>query len=154
MITIWIDADSCPTLVREYVLSYAEKNNFSVNFVANKNVSSDKKNYKMIICEKTKNSADDYIVSNAKKTDLVITRDVLLAERLVKKEIFTINDRGTFFSAENIKEKVEDRNYDFNLAQLGFSGSKTKSYGEKEFKKFVNCFEKIIKKILVNFYSS
>ena len=31
-ITIWIDADSCPKLVREFVLKYAENKNLSVIF--------------------------------------------------------------------------------------------------------------------------
>lgn len=147
MIKVWIDADSFPTLLKSFILEYAEKNYLEIIFVANKPIKSDKKNFKMILAENTKDSADNIIFENITEKDIAITRDILLAERLVQKNIKTINDRGTYFSKENIKNKVEERNYDFNLAQLGFSGSKEKNYGMKELKKFRECFEKTLKKI-------
>ena len=147
MIKVWIDADSFPTLLKNFILEYAEKNYLEIIFVANKPIKSDKQNFKMILAENTKDSADNIIFENITEKDIAITRDILLAERLVQKNIKTINDRGTYFSKENIKKKVEERNYDFNLAQLGFSGSKGKNYGMKELKKFRECFEKTLKKI-------
>ena len=147
MIKVWIDADSFPTLLKNFILEYAEKNYLEIIFVANKPIKSDKQNFKMILAENTKDSADNIIFENITEKDIAITRDILLAERLVQKNIKTINDRGTYFSKENIKKKVEERNYDFNLAQLGFSGSKEKNYGMKELKKFKECFEKTLKKI-------
>lgn len=147
MIKVWIDADSFPTLLKNFILEYAEKNYLEIIFVANKPIKSEKQNFKMILAENTKDSADNIIFENITKKDIAITRDILLAERLVQKNIKTINDRGTYFSKENIKKKVEERNYDFNLAQLGFSGSKEKNYGMKELKKFRECFEKTLKKI-------
>ena len=147
MIKVWIDADSFPTLLKSFILEYAEKNYLEIIFVANKPIKSEKHNFKMILAENTKDSADNIIFENITEKDIAITRDILLAERLVQKNIKTINDRGTYFSKENIKKKVEERNYDFNLAQLGFSGSKEKNYGMKELKKFRECFEKTLKKI-------
>ena len=147
MIKVWIDADSFPTLLKNFILEYAEKNYLEIIFVANKPIKSDKQNFKMILAENTKDSADNIIFENITEKDIAITRDILLAERLVQKNIKTINDRGTYFSKETIKKKVEERNYDFNLAQLGFSGSKEKNYGMKELKKFRECFEKTLKKI-------
>ena len=147
MIKVWIDADSFPTLLKNFILEYAEKNYLEIIFVANKPIKSEKQNFKMILAENTKDSADNIIFENITEKDIAITRDILLAERLVQKNIKTINDRGTYFSKENIKRKVEERNYDFNLAQLGFSGSKEKNYGMKELKKFRECFEKTLKKI-------
>ena len=147
MIKVWIDADSFPTLLKNFILEYAEKNYLEIIFVANKPIKSEKQNFKMILAENTKDSADNIIFFFFSEKDIAITRDILLAERLVQKNIKTINDRGTYFSKENIKKKVEERNYDFNLAQLGFSGSKEKNYGMKELKKFRECFEKTLKKI-------
>ena len=147
MIKVWIDADSFPTLLKNFILEYAEKNYLEIIFVANKPIKSEKQNFKMILAENTKDSADNIIFENITEKDIAITRDILLAERLVQKNIKTINDRGTYFSKENIKKKVEERNYDSYLAQLGFSGAKEKNYGMKELKKFRECFEKTLKKI-------
>ena len=149
MITIWVDADSCPKSVRTYLIDYSFKLKLKINFVANKKIPCHNEHifFSMIITDNQSQAADNYIFNNTSQYDIVITRDILLAERLVQKNIKTINDRGTYFSKENIKKKVEERNYDFNLAQLGFSGSKEKNYGMKELKKFRECFEKTLKKI-------
>ena len=42
MTHIWIDADSCPRLVREYTADYAQKNHLSLTLVANKPVQTEK----------------------------------------------------------------------------------------------------------------
>ena len=62
----------------------------------------------MILAENTKDSADNIIFENITEKDIAITRDILLAERLVQKNIKTINDRGTYFSKENIKKKFQE----------------------------------------------
>lgn len=142
---IWIDADSCPSLVRDYIVNFGFRTNTEIFFVANHAVSAKKDSFKMIICEKEKDAADNYIFTNAEQTDLVITRDIVLAEKLVNKNIQTINDRGTTFTKNNIHNRMEDRNLDLQLAQLGFGGGNN-VYGEKQFKKFRSCFENLISK--------
>lgn len=147
-ITIWIDADSCPKLVREFVLKYAENKKLSVIFVANKEIPSSKSNFKMIICPQEQDAADDYIVNNVQENDLVITRDIPLAARLVDKSITTINDRGTAFTKDNIKQKLSDRDFDLQLAQIGLGGFKPNTYDKKLLTKFINCFDREITKII------
>ena len=84
--TIWIDADSCPTLVRSYVTKYAAKENLTVNFVANKPVNSNNEfPFNMIVCSAEKDAADNYILEHAVESDLVITRDIVFADKLVSK---------------------------------------------------------------------
>ena len=143
--TIWIDADSCPTLVRNHVTKTAAKENLTVNFVANKSIKTDNEySFNMIICDKEKDSADNYILEHAEESDLVITRDIVFADRLVAKKITCINDRGTVFSAENIKELLSERNFDFELAQIGLVQHFNEGYNKQKFAKFANCFDKII----------
>ena len=147
-IQIWIDADSCPTRVRDHVVSYAKKTNIPVIFVANKPISAKFENFTMIICEQEKDSADNYIYNHVNKNDLVITRDIVFADRLVSKEIAVINDRGTQFTKDNIKDKLADRDFDLQLAEIGLGGSKKSTYGQKQFIKFANCFDKVLHKLL------
>lgn len=147
-VQIWIDADSCPTRVRDHVVSYAKKINIPVIFVANKPISAKFENFTMIICEQEKDSADNYIYNHVNKNDLVITRDIVFADRLVSKEIAVINDRGTQFTKDNIKDKLADRDFDLQLAEIGLGGSKKNTYGQKQFIKFANCFDKVLHKLL------
>lgn len=146
-IHIWIDADSCPRLVRHYVSEYAARHNHTLTLVANKPVPDCGDRFEMIICPQEKDAADNYILSEAGEADIVITRDILLAERLVKKNTAVINDRGTAFTADNIRDKVEDRNFDFQLAQIGLGGQKKSTYGKKQLAEFIACFSAAIRKL-------
>lgn len=148
MITIWIDADSCPRLVQEQAIKTSKENHFKLIFVANHEIRKKSEDYEMIICGNEKDSADNYIFDSCTDNDLVITRDILFAARLVEKGITVINDRGTSFTKYNIEDKLRERNLDFNLAQLGFSGGKERNYGQKEFTKFEKCFQQEIHKLL------
>lgn len=149
-IHIWIDADSCPRLVRHYVSEYALKHNHTLTFVANKPLPENERSFEMIICPQKKDAADDYILANSTENDMVITRDILLAERLVKKNTAVINDRGVLFTKDNIKDKVADRNFDFQLAQIGFGGQKKSTYNEKQLAQFISCFSAVISKLEKN----
>ena len=149
MIThIWIDADSCPLLVRDYVLKYSSKLNIQVTFVANKNIPSNTDfPHQMIICQQEKDAADNYIYENVKSTDLVITRDIVFAKRLLEKNVCTINDRGTVFTKEIINERLSERDFDLQLAQIGLVKHHNEGYDKKKFSQFANCFDKIVHKL-------
>lgn len=146
---IWIDADSCPKEVRFHSQKIAAKNNMEIFFVANKNIPCDKKfPCKMIICDSTKDSADNYIFNQADTKDLVITRDIVFADRLVAKDIKVINDQGREFTKENIKEILADRNFDFALAEAGVVKHHSYGYTKKQFADFANCFDRVLTNLL------
>ncbi|WP_051537900.1 DUF188 domain-containing protein [Treponema sp. C6A8] len=148
MIQIWIDADSCPTLVRNHTVKIAAKNGIKVFFVANKNIPCDEKPFEMIICQAEKDAADNYIFEHAGESDLVITRDIIFADRLVEKGIAAINDRGTSFTKDNIKDLLSDRDFDFALFEAGVVKRTKDGYSKKDFEKFANCFDRILQKLL------
>lgn len=148
-VTIWIDADSCPNLVKDQVLRRAKKLNIPVNFVANKEIKNETGlPFQMIVVDSQKDAADTYILEHAQKCDLVITRDFLFAEKLVEKEITSINDRGTKFTKENIRELVSERDFNLSLSQMGLNDHKSAGYSQKNFKKFCDCFEEVIDNLI------
>ena len=151
MITnIWIDADSCPLKVRNHVVDYSAKKGLNVFFVANKKIDCQSKNpFNMIITDAQKDSADNYIFEHVQSgTDRVITRDIVFADRLVQNGIITINDRGTEFTKEIIKERLSERDFNLQLAQMGLSKSYHEGYDQKKFEKFCNCLDRVIIKNL------
>lgn len=143
---IWIDADSCPLLVRNHVAEYSRKKGIKVFFVANKNISCDFPDlFTMIITDAQKDSADNYIFEHAQSgTDLVITRDIVFADRLVQKGLLAINDRGTEFTKEIIKERLSERDFNLQLVQLGLSKPYHEGYDKKKFEKFCNCLDRVV----------
>lgn len=148
-VQIWIDADSCPALVRNHLVKMGTKLNLKVYFVANKKIPCNENgSYEMIVCDKEKDAADNYIFDHVKSDDLVVTRDIVFADRLVQKEITTINDRGTVFTKENIKPLLSNRDFDLQLANIGLVKHYNEGYDKKKFATFTNCFDKIIHQLL------
>lgn len=149
--SLWVDADSCPVPVREMVVKFILRLNIPCFFVANRPIplpSLAKKTdlIAMIVTENTEGAADDYIVGHAQDNDLVITRDIPLAARLVERKITTINDRGKLFSPESIKEDVSIRNFNYKLAQMGIQAEKTGNFNKKHLNDFANCLDRELQK--------
>ncbi|MGP1459099.1 MAG: DUF188 domain-containing protein [Treponema sp.] len=147
MTKIWIDADSCAKKAREYASQYAERSALEIVCAANAPI--DCGSYaKLALCPKEKDAADNYIAANACESDLVITRDILLAERLLANGVSVINDCGTAFTRDNIKQRLKDREFNLQLAEIGLGGSSKSAYTAKRFDSFVKCFHQEIKRAL------
>lgn len=104
--------------------------------------------FSMIITNQESQAADNFILENVNKLDIVITRDILLADKLVDKNITVINDRGTLWTKENIKERKSESAFSFELSLMGLGGNKANSYDKNEFSKFANCFDKEIHRLI------
>ncbi|MBO4319192.1 MAG: DUF188 domain-containing protein [Treponema sp.] len=145
--TVWVDADSCPSSIRKIILQKASEKSIQVVFAANRNINPDfdYEFFTMHICQSKEGAADDYILENAKTDDLVVTRDIPLAERLLLKNITTINDRGLKFSKDNIRQMMEERELHMQMVNLGIAPKGNwKSFSEKEIKKFRECLESLL----------
>lgn len=147
--TIFVDADSCPRPVREAVLRAAKRTGVPAIFAANRPIPGiEGANISMAICPVKDGAADDFIVLHAKKGDLVITRDVPLASRLVEHGIIAMNDRGRIYTEENIREQLSLRDFMVGLAENGLEYERTASYGKKELKQFAEAFDKMLTKLI------
>ncbi|MBR4598625.1 MAG: DUF188 domain-containing protein [Treponema sp.] len=147
--SVWLDADSFPVKARSFLVDHASSKQVSVFFVANHEIKADYSKVKMIICEKGKDVADNYIFEHACLNDIVLTRDVLFASRLLEKNITVMNDRGVLFSKDNIGDKLREREFSLNMSEIGFGAGKGNYYGEKEFKKFSTLFEQELQKHII-----
>lgn len=148
---IYVDADSCPIGVRDLIIRFSIRNNLKLVYVANHEIPLKKHtNFSMIVTNATPDAADNYIVENTKENDLVITRDIPLANRLLEKKITVINDRGLEFTQENIKEKLSMRNFAMELSQNGIYIERNSTFSKKDLNNFANCFSAILQKKLKN----
>ena len=147
--SIWVDADSCPIPVKDIIFRFCKRLNLKLIFVANHQIPMPKSDlFQMIVCDATPDAADNYIVENALHNDIVITRDIPMASRLIEKNITTINDRGLLFTSENIKEKLSLRNFNKELYDNGIISEKTSTFSKKDVNNFANCFDREIQKKL------
>jgi len=143
-----VDADSCPKSARDLVIRRAKKLDAPVIFAANRQIEAD--GVQMEICSNKENAADDRIVELAEKGDVVITRDIPLAKRLVEKEAAALDDRGRVFDKNNINELLSLRNFKVGLADNGLDIDRIANYGKKELKSFADSLDRLLAKINVN----
>jgi len=146
---ILLDADSCPRIARDLVLRRAGKLNIKIIFAANRPIPGTENIScaQMEICPALENSADDRIVELLNEGDLVITRDIPLAKRLVEKDAFVLDDRGRVFTKNNINELLSLRNFSVNLAGSGLGIERTANYGKKELKSFADSLDRLLTRL-------
>jgi uncharacterized protein YaiI (UPF0178 family) len=148
---ILVDADSCPKQAREFILRSAARTGIDAIFAANRPIPGIAgKHAVMELCPAGEGAADNRIVELASLGDLVLTRDIPLANRLVEAGISVIDDRGRIYTAENIKERLSLRNFTVALAENGMGMERTANYGKKELKALADSFDRILAKLLKN----
>ena len=82
---ILVDADSCPRPAREAVLRAALRRGIPAIFAANRPIPGiGGRGLTMEVCPPGEGSADNRIAALARPGDLVLTRDIPLASRLVE----------------------------------------------------------------------
>jgi len=146
---IWIDADACPSVVKDIVISAAVKRGIEVIFVANRYLALPIFDLlKFIKVETGPDAADIYIRENAKEFDLVITQDILLAHALVSEGIAAIDPRGKKYNEDNIGQVLATRNLMQGLRDTGEITGGPKQFGEKEKRAFASAFDQVLTKLL------
>ena len=144
--TIFVDADSCPRKARELIVRAALRTATRAVFAANRRIpgleTAEGGHIVMELCPPGQDQADDRIVSSAEPGDLVVTRDVPLAARLVTKNVTVINDRGRHFTPDNIRCHLSLRDFTVGLAENNMGQERHPHYGPKEIKAFSAEFDK------------
>jgi len=148
--TCWVDADSCPRNIRELLIKAAGKRKIRMVFIADRRILLPESPYLVFrLVETGADQADREIVREAQKGDLVITRDIPLAARIVRSGVCAIDDRGFVFSEENIGERLSMRNLMYELREGGIQAERTKPPGKKELKAFADAFDREVTRLLM-----
>ena len=118
MLHIFIDADACP--VKQEVYRVASRFGLDVTLVANSRMRIPNESW--IALEVVKNgldAADDWIVEHVQPHDIVVTADIPLASRCLKKSARVIGTTGKPFTEDNIGQSVAIRDLLSELREIG-----------------------------------
>ena len=109
---IWIDADACPKVIKEILFRAAERTKTPVTLVANQYLKTPASPLiKSVQVPAGFDVADNEIVKRCEVDDLVITADIPLAAEVIEKGGHALNPRGEFYSKENIRERLNMRDF-------------------------------------------
>ncbi len=142
---IIIDADACPKVIKEIIFRAAEKNSISVTLVANSFFRiPPNPNFKLITVPNAFNEADDKITEIVLPGNLVITSDIPLSDRIIKKGAFALDSRGNFISEHNIGSRLAVRDLLHELRECGLQTGGPPPISTKERQQFAQALQYFI----------
>jgi uncharacterized protein YaiI (UPF0178 family) len=140
---IWVDADACPTVVRDILFRAADRARMRVTLVANQPVRRAVSPYiHFVQVPSGFNVADARIVEMMQAGDLVITADVPLAASVIEKGGVALDPRGTLYTSENVRERLSVRNFLDELRGSGVNTGGPPSLGQRERQLFANQLDR------------
>lgn len=146
-LSIWVDADACPKPAKEILYRAAKRTQTMVTLVANQALPVPQSPYiRAIQVSSGYDVADNYIVHHAQGMDLVITSDIPLAAELIPNKVKVITPRGDEFTTENIRQRLQMRDFMETLRSSGQHTGGPAAYDQTDRQNFANTLDKILSK--------
>jgi uncharacterized protein len=144
-LTIWVDADACPNVVKDILFRAADRRQLSLILVANRSVATPPSPYiSAILVANGFDVADNYIVQHCQDNDLIITADIPLAAEVVAKHAFALNPRGNLYNKENIKQELDTRDFMAGLRDSGLVSGGPSAFGQRDKQAFANALDRFL----------
>ena len=110
--TIWVDADACPVVIKEILFRAANRTGVMLMLVANQPLQvPPSRHIKTLQVAAGFDVADNEIVKRLEQGDLVITSDIPLAAEAIEKGALALSPRGELHSTENIGARLNMRDF-------------------------------------------
>ena len=144
-LTIWVDADACPVVIKEILFRAAERTGVVVTLVANQWLRTPPlANIRAIQVMPGFDVADAEIVKRLAAGDLVITSDIPLAAEVLEKQGLALSPRGELFSAENIKARLGMRDFLDTLRASGVNTGGPPTLNQQDRQLFANQLDRLL----------
>jgi uncharacterized protein YaiI (UPF0178 family) len=140
---IWVDADACPKPVKEILFRAAERTRTGLTLVANQPIQTPPSRViRSVRVGAGFDVADNHIAREAEPGDLVITADIPLAAEVVAKGCTALNPRGERYTPENIRERLNLRDFMDTLRASGVDTGGPSAFGQRERQAFANALDR------------
>ena len=144
---IWVDADSCPRVIKEILYRAAERVEVPVTLLANRSLRIPPSRYiKTIRVPAGLNVADNRIVEEMGSGDLVVTDDIPLAADAIEKGGYVLSFRGELITEETIPERLSIRNFMDELRSSGVDTGGPPSVSRGDRQAFANQLDRFLAK--------
>jgi len=140
---IWVDADACPVVIKEILFKAAMRTGVETTLVANQSVRiPPSPHIKMMQVKPGFDVADDEIVKLVTAGDLVITADIPLAAEVIEKGGLALNPRGEMYTADDIKAKLNMRDFMDTMRASGVSSGGPPPLNQNDRQAFANQLDR------------
>ncbi|MEZ5506800.1 MAG: YaiI/YqxD family protein [Gammaproteobacteria bacterium] len=142
---ILVDADACPKVIKDILFRAADKRQVHTLLVANQPVAVPPSRFIAFRqVHKGFDVADNEIVQRADPGDLVITADIPLAAEVIAKGAFALNPRGEFYSSDNIRQRLNMRDFMETLRSSGIQTSGPPPLTQQDRQQFGNALDRFL----------
>ncbi len=145
--TIWVDADACPNVVRDILFRAAERTGIPLILVANQPVRTPgSRHIRSIQVPPGADAADNEIVLRMEANDLVITSDIPLADEVITKGGLALSPRGELFTKENIRGRLNMRDFLETMRASGIQSGGPPALNQQDRQQFANQLDRWLAK--------
>ena len=118
--TIWVDADACPGVIKDMLYRAAQRASLQLTLVANRALQVPRSPWiSMVQVPQGFDVADNHILDIAVAGDLVITADIPLAAAVLGKGASALDPRGELYTRDNVQGLLDMRNFMDTLRSSG-----------------------------------
>jgi len=144
---IWVDADACPKAIKDILFRVAERLSITTTLVANHTLQTPPSRYIQFLQVLAGfDVADNEIVKRLIIGDLVITSDIPLAYEVLCGGGHAINPRGELYTQDNIKERLNMRDFMDTLRSSGIDTGGPTALSSRDIQAFANQLDKFLVK--------
>ncbi len=145
-ICIFVDADACP--VKYEIYKVAERYGLKVFVVANSFMNVPRSDMiERVIVSEGPDVADDWIVEHVTSNDIVITADIPLAARCVKKGATVIGPTGKPFTEDSIGMVLATRDLLTDLCSAGATTRGPPPLSRQDISRFLSAIDLAVTKL-------
>jgi len=146
--SIWVDADACPVVIKEILFRAADRIGILVTLVANQALRVPPSRYiKTVQVSAGFDVADNEIVRRMSAGDLVITGDIPLAAEVIEKGGLALSSRGELHTTENIRARLNMRDFMDTMRSSGVDvGGGPPALSQSDRQAFANQLDKWLAK--------
>ena len=142
---IWVDADACPSAIKEILYRAAERNRLQLILVANQTLRTPPSPWiRAVQVPKGFDVADNHIAEAVAPGDLVVTADIPLAAAVIERQAHALNPRGEFYSKENIRALLDMRNFMDTLRGSGVETGGPSAFSQSDRQAFANQLDRFL----------
>ena len=142
---IWVDADACPGVVKDILFRAAERVRITVILVANQYLRTPPSRYvKSLQVPGGFDVADNRIVQLLETGDLVVTADIPLAAEVIAKGGYAIDPRGSLYTEDNIRERLNMRDFMDELRGTGVVTGGHAAFSHSDRHAFANQLDRFL----------
>lgn len=140
---IYVDADGCP--VKDEVHRVAKRYAVHVTYVADAWMRVPESDLvELEVVKGDFDAADDWIVERVVSGDLVVTADIPLADRCLKKGARVLGHKGREFTGESIGEAMARRELAAELREMGIQTGGPAPFEKRDRSQFLQAMDVIL----------